>query len=236
MSVWAIATVRDEADIVASTIQHLINHGIENFLIVDHDSADDTRSILDSFPQVVILEDHEPIHHHALRMSQLAEIAGDAGATWIVPFDADEFWCTTSGRPIGDVLMAQPPEVDRLPAVMYQYVDMRMREPSAKPLPKMAFRYQPGVIVHYGNHDVDGLRGVMAHGELEVREIQYRNAGHFCEKIAARLATLDPEMGPGIAAHIRQYADRSRAQLEEEWHRLVARATVDDPIPTAVTL
>lgn len=225
-----IATCRNEADLVEASVLHLLSQGIDQVWVYDGMSTDGTRDILATLP-VTVLDDTEQFHRQPALTTELAHLAGQAGATWVVPWDIDEFWVGTNGT-VRDALQALPDEVGRVAATMFQHLNADYREPTEKPLPKMAFRYHPGAQIHNGNHDVDGVPGYRANGHLQIREIQYRGFEHFCRKIRERCDTLDPTLGAGEGTHHTQYRGWSDEQLRPEWDRLVARATLYDPIPT----
>lgn len=228
----AVATTYNEADIIEATIRHLLAHGIDAVWVYDGMSTDGTRDVLAALPVTVLDDICEPYYHRQpLLTTELAHMAGEAGADWIVPFDADEFWCPTGAGTIADTLKALPDDVGRVAADMWQHLDGQWREPSPKPLPKMAFRYHQNAQTTNGNHDVNGVPGYRANGHLQIREIQYRGFDHFVRKIDERCATLDPSLGKGEGTHHTQYRGWTREQLLPEWEALCARATVHDPIP-----
>ena len=65
--------VRDEADIIAYTLRHLLEEeGVDHLIVADNLSTDDTRSILEGFPrsQVTILDDLEEGYDQSTKMSR----------------------------------------------------------------------------------------------------------------------------------------------------------------------
>lgn len=231
-----VATCRNEADIIEASVLHMLAEGVDHLWLYDGMSTDDTRDILAGLPVTVLDDDVQPyFHRQPLLTTELAHLAGAAGAEWVVPWDIDEFWFSPTGT-IADTLRVLPDDVGRVAADMYQHLDFDWREPHAKPLPKMAFRYHLKANVHNGNHDVDGIPGYRANGHLQIREVQYRGFEHFCHKIADRCATLDPSLAPTEGSHHTKYRGWTAEQLEPEWAALVARATVHDPIPTRAKL
>jgi hypothetical protein len=230
-----IATCRNEADIIEASVLHLLDQGIDEVWLYDGMSTDGTRDILATLP-VHVLDDTGLFHRQPLLTTELAHLAGAAGATWIVPWDIDEFWVATNGGTVKDTLLSLPADVGRVAADMYQHLNWEWREPAAKPLPKMAFRYNPAASVHNGNHDVDGIPGYRANGHLQIRELQYRGFEHFCRKIEERCQTLDPALGAGEGGHHTQYRGWTVEQLRPAWDEVVARATVHDPVPTKVNV
>ncbi len=238
MTLWAIMNTKDDVDIIDACIRHTLAEGAEHILVSDMQSSDGTREVLDGYVTagaVTVFEDRSPIHHQVESMTRLARLAYDAGADWVLPVDADEFWVTTDGRTIAEALDALPQSVGRVYARMYQHHDWNLKEPEAKPNPKCTFRSRPDVTVALGNHDVDGVGGDAAYNVLEVREIQYRSFDQFVAKIAKQNATFDPTEGPGQGTHHKQYKGWSRREMAEAWDRIRSVDTVHDPIPSKAT-
>lgn len=221
----AVTTVLNEIDIIDYTLEHLLNEGVDRIYVVDGGSADGTLELLYSLdgPVEVLERPQDGPFAQAEVMTSLAAMAGEDGADWIVPFDADEFWCDIP------ILLEQPDEVVKVFGRMYQYWSPILREPGWKPLPKVAFRYQPGVKVAQGNHDVS-ITGTTASG-LTVREWQYRGPAHFIAKLKLNWQTMDRTLGPTQAAHYLMYEGWTDPQLRDEYERLAARGTIFDPIP-----
>jgi glycosyltransferase involved in cell wall biosynthesis len=225
----AVATVKNEADIIGATVAHLLEQGIGSIYIYDGMSTDGTRDVLARFP-VKVYDDTSPIHRQPALTSELAHMAYAHGADWVIPFDADEFWVAPEST-LAEAFASVGPDVGVLEAVMFQYINFDYREPPPKPLSKVAFRATDGATVGNGNHSVSGVAGATLRGVLEVCEVQYRGFEHFCRKIVDRNATLDPSLPPGEGTHHAQYHGWTKEQLEPVWQAMVDRATVLDPIP-----
>jgi glycosyltransferase involved in cell wall biosynthesis len=220
MSTWGVATVKDEADVIAGTLRHMADE-VDHLLVLDNGSTDGTREILadlkDDLP-LTIVDDPELGYWQSARMSRLAAQAADAGAEWIVPFDADELWVSPAGR-VRDVLphFGTPVVLASLTNHFCTAIDpddedpfrrIGWRQPQAAPLPKVAFRWEPGATIHQGNH---GVTLPVARGSrpgLEIRHFPYRSAEQFIHKArngaAAYRAT---DLPPTEGAHWRAYGD-----------------------------
>src|SRR4051812_46619587 len=86
--------VKDEADVIEGTIRHMADE-VDQLLVADNGSTDGTRDILVKLAlelQFTVVDDPDPGYEQSRKMSALAELAASHGATWIVPFDADELW------------------------------------------------------------------------------------------------------------------------------------------------
>lgn len=93
-TIYGIAMVRNEADVIRLTIIHHLSLGFDGLLIVDNGSSDGTDQELARFrhdKRVRWTRDDSPYHQSEIT-SELAREAFSLGADWVVPFDADEFW------------------------------------------------------------------------------------------------------------------------------------------------
>lgn len=227
-------TCRNEADIIESSIRHLLAEGIDLVLLADGRSTDGTRDILQDLKetgQVQWYDDDKAFHDQPFWTNALASIAHDHGAEWIIAADADEFWIGSDGRSLAEVILSQPPEVGKLYAPMYQHHDWDRREAHAKTFPKVAYRWCGSARVRPGNHDVDEVEGSERWGEIEIREMQYRSFEHFVRKVHERNATIDPSLPWDAGWHHRKFADFTEDQLRAEWDTMCAVPTIYDPIP-----
>lgn len=167
--------VKNEADIIGETIANLFAQGVDHIVVADNGSADGTIGVLGS-TAVHLLSDPIVEYWQGEKMSHLARVATRMGASWIVPFDADELWKGTSGRSVADVLRSSSASVVR--AEWWDFVPLSegeanshaQRFPFRLPRPnshvKVAFRANWLARIAIGNHSVaipdptveDGLR------------------------------------------------------------------------------
>lgn len=235
VNVAAVATVKNEADIVGATLAHLYSQGVARIYIADA-STDGTRDVLAEHP-VRVFNDTEDCHRQPWWIARLAGIAFEDGADWVIPFDADEFWCPTSRDVhLYDVFANVDDTVGKLYARMFHHYSWDEKETKPKPFPKVAFRAFPDVKVSNGNHEAD-VPGAAAHGLLEVRELQYRSEDHFVRKVRERNATLDPSLPEGEGGHHNRFAGLTDTELRQWWREEHpfwgnARNPVHDPIPS----
>ncbi|WP_018503086.1 glycosyltransferase family 2 protein [Parafrankia discariae] len=231
MTVVGIAMVRDEADIIAGTLRHMAGE-VDQLLVADNGSTDGTREILDALiPDLplVVVDDRDPAYYQSAKMTKLAGIAHRLfEATWIVPFDADELWYSPADR-IADVLTAsrRPYAV----ADLYNHLATALDEPGDDPfrtmvwrqtdpgpLGKVALRWQPGAVIHQGNHGVTlPAGGPPLEGALAVRHFPARSPQQFARKgrNGAAAYAAAPDLPEHEGAHWRAYG-RLHAQGGDE--------------------
>ncbi len=255
MTTIAVSMVRNELDVIDGCVRHMAGE-VDALIVADNGSTDGTRDVLDQLAgelPLTVLDDPDPAYYQSAKMTALADRAGAAGATWVVPFDADEVWYSPHG-PIRDALALAAGNV--APAVLYNHwgtaVDpagadpfrtMRWRDAKPGTLPKVAFRWRPGATIHQGNHGVD-IPGPVhrAEGVLQLRHFPYRSAAQFVSKArqgaaAYRATTLPTSMG----AHWRLYGqvldEHGPEALEDHYRRYFWRLVpvdagmVEDPAP-----
>lgn len=255
MTVAAIAMVKDEADVIAGSVLHMSDE-VDWLLVADNGSADGTRQILEELAEKLplhVLDDPEPGYYQSQKMTLLAQKAAVMGATWIVPFDADELWVSHVDRlrvvlPELDAHVASAALFNHFPSAVdpdgidpFRTIVWRQQEKA--PLPKVAFRWERSAVVHQGNHGVTLERtDVRTVEALEIRHFPYRSAEQFVSKArngaAAYRATDLPEHQ---GAHWRAYGDLldrfGESALEDVfrehfWHLSpVDHGLIPDPAP-----
>lgn len=210
--------VKDEADVIEGTVRHMADE-VDFLIVADNGSTDDTRSILDKLAidlPLLVLDDPDPGYEQSRKMSALASLAAEHKATWIVAFDADEIWLAEDR--IKTIL--EPLDANIATARLFNHfataVDLDGTDPfatmvwrQAQPaqLPKVAFRWEPGAVIHQGNHGVT-LHQPRSAEVLEVRHFPYRTAEQFVRKArngAAAYAATDLPYSQG--QHWRQYGE-----------------------------
>lgn len=236
----AVTMMRDEADVAARVVRHLLAEDVDRVLVADNCSTDGTGDLARDAGADVHL-DPELGYWQADKMTRLAQQAAAFGATWIVPFDADEVWYSLDGRSIRSWLTTCPYDV--VNAYGYDHIArlddpaghpfdaIRWRRPDHQPFPKVCFRPHPNMRIHQGNHGVDhpGRRTA----GLAYRHFQYRSLEQLTRKVrqgaqAYELTTLPATEG----AHWRALAGCTDAELAAAWDRLTSTSgLVHDPAP-----
>lgn len=234
MTVIGIAMVKDEVDVIAGTIRHMAGE-VDRLVVTDNGSTDGTREILSQLAgerlPLTVFDDPDPAYYQSVKMSLLAATAIGADGDWIVPFDADEIWYSDAGR-IADVLAGT--RRPRVAVRLWNHLATALDEPGTDPfqtmvwrqrdpgeLPKVAFRWQPGTVIHQGNHGVTLPEdGPALEDVLKIRHFPIRSPEQFVRKVVngsrAYAATDLPEnQGAHWRAWGRLYEQGGEALLHE---------------------
>ena len=230
-SVWGVCMARNEADIIGHSVRHLLEQGVAGVIVVDNLSTDDTRAVLDDLaaadPRVHVGTDSEVKYDQDLKTSFLAHLAWRAGADWVIPFDADEFWYAADAT-LSEFLAGQsadelwcdyrnvyPMEEDgalRLGSGRAVQVDRL-----ASSWMRVAFRARSWVWVGFGNHALRDRDRVPALG-LHMLHFSYRSLAQYSRKADVGVAALEAAgRDSSIATHWRAWAALSDDERAARW-------------------
>lgn len=234
----AVTMARDEADVIAETVRHLYLQGIDHVIVADNLSTDGTGDLArDAGAEVTI--DDDPRYLQADKMTVLARRAAELGATWVLPFDADELWYWPEGT-LGeffDQCSATVVEAKCWDHVAtgdidsHPYAAITHRRTFPQTFPKVAFRAHPDARLEQGNHNVQ--RVGPRTGGLHLRHFQYRTFEQTRRKITQGAAAVDAAGLPAYSgAHWRALAGLSESDLRKWWDQLCAEpGLLEDPAP-----
>lgn len=258
MAVFGVTMVKNENDVIMGTMLHMAAE-VDHIIVADNGSDDGTRCTLATLAEelpLTIVYDDEPAYYQSVKMTALAARAAQEGATWIVPFDADELWNAGGGQHrIRDVLPGLPDDITVASAPLLNHLRTavdeddpdpfrsmvwRARDPA--PLPKVAFRWEDKAVIHQGNHAVSLPSGGLVIPALEVRHFPARSQDQWIRKglqgaAAYALTDLPQEQGAHWRSYQRIHDLYGREALEaafaEHWfYRSPADAgLVLDPAP-----
>lgn len=227
----AVSMVRDEQDIIGHTLAHMLTQ-VDHAIIADNLSTDDTRHILESFDRVTVVDDPELGYYQADKMTTLAHLAGDMGATWVVPFDADEAWYLPDLATVAaDVVMVRshvyvPQSFD--PEDPNPITRICWRLPDPEKFHKVCFRYHPDAALHMGQHDVNRPGGRLEAGR--VRHYQYRTIEQVRRKVTNGTQAYNATNLPHLyGTHWRDLAQRDEVALKAWWDEYTTQPLVFDP-------
>jgi len=165
LRIVATLLVKNESDIIEATIKHHINAGVSKFIVTDNGSTDNTRSIVEKFPEVVeIIDEPGDDHNQSKWVTHMARLACKLNPDWIIHLDADELWGGLMNlRYFSEAAIASnrmnfhPPVQDEfdLQAMKY-YLDFST-VPNFPEECKVAHRPDPNITITHGNHGIEGV-------------------------------------------------------------------------------
>ena len=137
--VFGLMVVRDAVDLVRVNALHHFEAGLERLLVIDNGSRDGTGELLRELALELPLEvesDPGPFRQADLT-NRLAFEARHAGADWVLPIDADEFFVAEAGLPA----VVGGSDAGALAIEMVNFVQRHgVREPSPRGLLTMDHR------------------------------------------------------------------------------------------------
>lgn len=234
-SVWAVTMVRDEADIIGHSIRHLLHQGVDGVIVLDNLSTDETPAVLDRLARAerrVFQGTYELNEFHQGRvMSYLAHAAGQAGAEWVVLFDADEFWFAETGTVAGylasrdrktDVVQAAVHDAHPIDVNGIDLTSMNERvrldeRPASK---KVAVRPRRWVWVDAGNHTALDLGKAQDFG-LRIAHVPYRNFNQYERKVTQGASALAAAGDNVSGSHWRAESEAGPEFRRVEWRRRI---------------
>lgn len=236
MTTIAVGMVRDEADIIGAVIDRL-RPEVDAIIVADNGSTDETRAVLEA-RDVELVDDPVRGYYQAQKMSELAAKAADAGADWVVPFDADEVWYSPHGR-LADFLALIPQTIVVAPWLEHvctpadgdsgdPIVDRPYRRPLPHTLPKVAARARAPVSLVQGNHDAFYPTPKVT--GLEVRHFPYRSPEQLERKVRNGVQAADEAGHPEtVLSHWRGLlAEIEAVGAERVFRRRVFVSKIDD--------
>ena len=262
--VWGVSVVSNEEDIIGFTISHLFAEGLDGMVIIDHCSSDRTPMILKGLQEVylsqgkvlVSFRDNHPAFYQGKMMTQAARKAHVYGATWIVPFDADElFYCLADSAISLDIaIRACKEDVIGVPMFNHYptsqdvvsgnpYKSLVWRHPDRNPLDKVIYRWRADRVIDDGHHRIlsHGVSLPGAPAGIAIRHFSARGADLWAAKsVRAGKALAATDLDPSIGAHVRQYTktaeDHGIEALKEHYQRWFFHENPDqtmvrDPAP-----
>lgn len=224
-TVWAVAMVKNEVDIIGDTLDHLHRQGVDGILVSDNLSTDGTYELLQDLAATMplhIARDNLVAYHQPEKMTLLSHWARRAGAEWIVPFDADEFWFAV-GRTVAAELRGRDRTVGVVEAWMHNVfpsVEGWMFDLTPARLRKVAFRAHRLARLDVGNHAVThpGKHG----SGLYLAHYPWRSREQFEAKARQGSLALTREFRRhGYGHHWDDVASADDAWLDSAWEDLL---------------
>jgi hypothetical protein len=203
--VWAVCMVRNDGDILPYTIAHLIYEGVSGFVIADNLSDDETPDILEMFKAISsvpvhIIQDTTLAFDQGKKMTHLANVAFDLGASYVVPFDADELWYSYDPK-MNLCDLVRSTKADAIGVPLWNHKRTRLDPPIPNPILSMCYRkvtanapefakvivrWKPGYALRDGNHSVAYPDGITIAGPatmIGIRHFPFRSPRQFLKRI-----------------------------------------------------
>jgi hypothetical protein len=206
-TIVATMVVRDEVDIIAANLDHLLHQGVRQILVTDNGSRDGTREVLawyaENRPVTVFDQPVGPFWQSKWVTTMARMAATDYEADWVVHIDADEFLFHPN-MSLPEVFASVDDEADVVVIPRWDYVALegavgdvapltqlirksQSLNPMGRPLlPKVAHRADVGATVTDGNHEADGpmLNRTLTVQGLVLRHYPARSLTQTRRKIA----------------------------------------------------
>lgn len=220
--------VKDEADIIDSTIGHLTDE-VDHIIVADNLSSDGTREILAQWAHdapgfITVQDDTVVAYMQSDKTTALAMQAYALGHTWVLPVDADECWIADDGRRIRDWLNGISPDVRVVRALLYNHIPTalddedetnpfrrigwRQTDHAPAKFGKVAVRCGPNVVIEMGNHGAYMPGRKTEGGGLTVRHYSWRSAAQYVRKIQnGATAYAASGLAEGFGGHWRMFGD-----------------------------
>ena len=194
--------------------------------MVDNGSDDGTFELLQRLSRELPLSvgrDREPAYYQSEKMTYLTHRAQRAGATWVVPFDADEFWFGVEGT-LAEVLSTSKNtvEISQLYNLFPTASGDLVLDTTAHFDPKVCFKSWRSSVVTMGNHRV--LRpGAQGTGRVVILHLPWRSRQQLQRKLMQGAKALElTDLPEDLGYHWRKNGELSEKQLADIWLDLIA--------------
>lgn len=260
MSTAVVMLVKDEFDIIAHNLWHLLDQ-VDQVYVSDNVSTDGTAEMLDELasvtPELVVSRDPVVGYWQSSKTTKLALAALEAGHRWVIPVDADEYWYAPDGRTLGAFLDGVVPDVQVIKAVLFNHLPtpddpaedspfarIGWRQREHQELGKVACRLRHDLVILPGNHDATtsgtGTRG----GGLVIRHYSWRSAEQYVKKIRnGQEAYARTNLPEDLGGHWRMWEGRTDEDIAAHFYEFFQsehpeqdETLIYDPIVTPTTV
>lgn len=165
INIIATYLVRNDHDILADSIEHHLNNGVDALIITEHKSSSETSKILDKYNDHILHRTYENSdgYNQSEWVTKMARIASRFKPKWIIHCDADELWCDLdSAKEDAQAISTDywynyfPYSIDEFKvseAKNYEYAsESSLFGPGMYGLRKVMHRPNDDIVIYQGNH------------------------------------------------------------------------------------
>src|SRR5688572_21107883 len=208
MKLWAVAMVRNEADIIEAFVRHNLAF-LDGLVVLDHRSGDATRSILRRLKAeglaLILLESREEAFFQGSEITRIAsETFTRTGADFVFAVDADEFMRAASRQAVERAL-ATIPEQTHGRLRWYSYVPAAFDRPFGSHCLRLRLREER----------VARYKLVIRPGFVETGNFMVSEGNHWVSDLRTGRAAMHEHVVPELLS-LAHCPVRSRAQLESK--------------------
>ena len=252
MKITAVSMVKDEADVLRYTVENLFRQGVDEMIVMNNMSTDETNDILSDLSNTYNLFweiDHEVGYYQSEKMTLLANKAFVRGANWVIPVDADEYW-TGVNKSLRESIACSKGQILKVNLYNYFNTDenavaespferINHHDVLSAPLPKVIVSNVRNLKIHQGNHGADGIGNVRWLRDACIGHFPWRSYEQFERKIsngakAYNASTLPKAMGSHWRAYGQLLEDYGSEGLKSHYDQWFANPSevelVKDPI------
>ena len=176
-----------------------------------------------------VIQDRELAYYQSEKMTWLADRVMEAGAEWIIPFDADEFWYGVSA-PLSEVLRSQKGHTIELTKLYNVFPSIEGPSLRIDPTPywdlKVCFSRWENAVIKMGNHEVIAP-GKQKLNEAAIIHYPWRSKEQFTRKLRQGAKALEAtDLPDNMGYHWRRNGDITIESATPLWEALL-RGEVD---------
>lgn len=239
--------VKNEAEMLAQNLEFHHAMGVDEFIITDNNSTDDTPKIIDHYKQrgwvVEVINETATNYNQKRWVDRMVMVAKERHkADWVINADADEFWYCAEGdfkielaKTHANVLQCDIcnvlPEADKPWTEWTKTVRCVPNLAAFDLSPYSIFNRQTHKVMHrtdgylqisMGNHKVKMLPQRTEHGAIMIYHYNIRSKEQFLQKMINGGKQLEQRKSKHGGRHWRYFYDLYKAnQLEAEYDRVV---------------
>jgi glycosyltransferase involved in cell wall biosynthesis len=243
-----VMMVKNEEDIIADNIKFHANIGVDNFVILDNGSTDNTGDILKELSKdYEIIIDYNPSKAYKQKewMTKLAKKAKKIfNPDWIINNDADEFWAPKNAESLKDVLnfkggvlqvqrsnMLLYEGINNYKESEYRVINQILTREDYENLNIMLGKIGRKTIINphgyiktnAGNHSAEHIAfwKKKTPENIHIYHYPFRTFKQFETKVKLYVEILKENPNAKIGPHVKKWAKQYlNGKIEEEWNKI----------------